>query len=154
MERLRVLILHTVLLAAVLCVGCRKSGNDRPIGAVVDIRAPLGLPPVPIPADNPPTAQTIALGRKLFYDTKLSKDNTLACASCHNPNLGFTDGRSLSLGVGGMSGVRNAPTLLNAAYSPLQFWDGRASGLEEQSAAPMENPVEMDQKHEVSVSEI
>jgi cytochrome c peroxidase len=154
MGRLRVLILHTVLLASVLCVGCRKSGSDRPIGAVVDIRAPLGLPPVPIPADNPPTAQTIALGRTLFYDMRLSKDNTVSCASCHNPNLAFSDGRPLARGVGGMLGIRNAPTLLNAAYSPLQFWDGRAKSLEEQSAAPMENPVEMDQKHEVSVSKI
>ena len=151
---MRVLILHTVLLAAVLCVGCRKSGSDRPIGAVVDIRAPLGLPPVPIPADNPPTAETIALGRKLFYDMRLSKDNTVSCASCHNPNLAFTDGRPLARGVGGMLGIRNAPTLLNAAYSPLQFWDGRAKSLEEQSAAPIENPLEMDQKHEVSVSKI
>ena len=154
MGRLRLLILHTVLLASVLCVGCRKSSSDRPIGAVVDIRAPLGLPPVPIPADNPPTAQTIALGRKLFYDMRLSKDNTVSCASCHNPNLAFTDGRTLARGVGGMLGIRNAPTLLNAAYSPFQFWDGRAKSLEEQSAAPMENPVEMDQKHEVSVSKI
>lgn len=121
---------------------------------MVEIRAPLGLPPVPIPADNPPTEQTIALGRKLFYDTRLSKDNTLACASCHSPNLGFTDGRSLSLGVGGMRGVRNAPTLLNAAYSQLQFWDGRASGLEEQSASPIANPIEMNQTHKVSVSKI
>jgi cytochrome c peroxidase len=151
---LRVFILHTVLLASVLCVGCRKSGSDRPIGAVVDIRAPLGLPPVPIPADNPPTAQTIALGRKLFYDMRLSKDNTVSCASCHNPNLAFTDGRPVARGVGGMLGIRNAPTLLNAAYSPLQFWDGRAKSLEEQSAAPIEDPVEMNQKHEVSVSKI
>ena len=77
----------------VFCIGCRTSGNDRPIGAVVDIKAPLGLPPVPIPPDNPPTAETIALGRKLFYDMRLSKDNTVSCASCHNPNLAFTDGR-------------------------------------------------------------
>jgi cytochrome c peroxidase len=150
------LSIHNVAIAGllVLCVGCRTPGNARPVGAVVEIKAPLGLPPVPIPADNPPTAQTIALGRKLFYDTRLSKDNTLACASCHNPNLGFTDGRSLSLGVGGMKGVRNAPTLLNAAYSQLQFWDGRASGLEEQSADPIANPIEMNQTHKVSVSKI
>jgi cytochrome c peroxidase len=138
----------------VFCIGCRNSGSDKPIGAVVNIRPPLGLPPVPIPPDNPPTAQTIALGRRLFYDTRLSKDNSVSCASCHNPNLAFTDGRRLAIGIGGMIGVRNAPTLLNSAYSPLQFWDGRAKSLEEQSAAPMENPVEMDQKHEVSVSKI
>jgi cytochrome c peroxidase len=118
------------------------------------IQAPLGLPPVPIPADNPPTRETIALGRKLFYDPRLSKNNTVSCASCHNPYLGFTDGRAIAMGFGGAIGVRNAPTLLNAAYSPLQFWDGRASTLEAQSAFPIANPVEMDQPHDVSVSKI
>src|SRR5438270_8523331 len=88
-----------------------------PIGKPVAIKAPLGLPPVPIPADNPPTAQTIALGRKLFYDPRLSKNNTVSCASCHNPNIGFTDGLAIARGIGGFIGKRNAPTLLNAAYS-------------------------------------
>ena len=97
MQKLNLLTVHHVVLAGflVLCVGCRTPGNDKPIGEVVDIKAPLGLPPVPIPPDNPPTAETIALGRKLFYDTRLSKDNTVSCASCHNPNLAFTDGRRL-----------------------------------------------------------
>ena len=122
---------------------------------MVAIEAPVGLPPVPIPADNPPTAETIALGRQLFYDVRLSKDNSLSCASCHNPKLAFTDGlNDYSKGVGGTTGVRNAPTLLNVAYSPLQFWDGRASSLEQQSADPMVNPLEMTQPHEVSVSKI
>ena len=148
--------LHTVVVAGllVLFVGCKASGNDRPIGAVIEIKAPLGLPPVPIPADNPPTAEAIALGRKLFYDTRLSKDNSVSCASCHSPTLGFTDGRRFALGVGGTIGVRNAPTLLNAAYSRFQFWDGRASSLEEQSGVPMADPIEMNQPHEVSVSKI
>lgn len=121
---------------------------------MVQIRAPLGLPPVPIPADNPPTTQTIALGRKLFYDPRLSKDNTISCASCHNPNRAFTDGLTIARGIGGLLGVRNTPTLLNAAYSPFQFWDGRAATLEAQSAFPIANPVEMNQPHEVSVSKI
>jgi cytochrome c peroxidase len=140
--------------ALVLLIGCRTPGSARPIGAVEEIKAPLGLPPVPIPADNPPTAQTIALGRQLFYDLRLSKDNSLSCASCHDPKLAFTNGLRFSKGVGGTTGVRNAPTLLNAAYSPLQFWDGRASSLEQQSGAPMVNPLEMDQPHEVSVAKI
>jgi cytochrome c peroxidase len=112
------------------------------------------LPPVPIPADNPPTAQTIALGRELFYDPRLSKDNTVSCASCHNPNLGFTDGLPVARGIRGQLGVRNSPTLLNAAYSPIQFWDGRAATLEAQSAFPIANPLEMNQPHEVSVSKM
>jgi cytochrome c peroxidase len=137
-----------------LSIGCRGPGNDKPIGKVVTIEPPLGLPQVPIPADNPPTRETIALGRKLFYDPRLSKNNTLSCASCHNPYMAFSDGRSISLGFGGALGIRNAPTILNAAYSPLQFWDGRASSLEAQSAFPLANPVEMDQPHDVSVSKI
>jgi cytochrome c peroxidase len=137
-----------------LCAGCRTQGSDKPIGAVVQLQAPLGLPPVPIPADNPPTAETIALGRRLFYDVRLSKDNSLSCASCHNPEDAFTDGRRLSLGVGGTVGIRNAPTLLNAAYAATLFWDGRAANLEAQSAFPIADPAEMNQPHAVSISKI
>ena len=145
-------------LFVVLAVGCKPpapANTERmPIGKVVEITPPLGLPPVPIPANNPPTAETIALGRKLFYDTRLSKDNTLSCASCHNPNLGFTDGRVVSLGVAGTPGVRNAPSLLNAAYGTTQFWDGREPDLEKQSADPIANPIEMNQSHDVFVGKI
>ncbi len=124
--------------------------NETPIGAVVKIDPPLGLPPVPVPANNPETLETIALGRKLFYDKKLSRDNSVACASCHNPALGFSDGRRNSLGVG----TRNAPTVVNAAYAPLQFWDGRAPSLEAQAAGPIANPVEMDQAHDIWISNL
>ncbi|MEO6802821.1 MAG: cytochrome c peroxidase [Granulicella sp.] len=134
--------------------GCRKPVGDKPIGATVEIKAPLGLPPVPIPADNPPTAETIALGRKLFYDTHLSKGNELSCASCHNPRMEFTDGLQFSHGVSGQIGVRNAPTIANAAYMPFQFWDGRATSLEEQASGPIANPIEMDQPHDASVAKL
>jgi cytochrome c peroxidase len=156
MQSLRVSPLHYVLITGLLflCVGCRTPASEKPIGEVVAIKAPLGLPPVPVPVDNPPTVQTIALGRKLFYDPRLSKDNTVSCASCHNPNLGFSDGRRIAQGIGGLLGMRNTPTLLNAAYSPIQFWDGRAASLEAQSAFPIANPLEMNQPHEVSVSKI
>jgi cytochrome c peroxidase len=126
-----------------LLVGCGSSGNDRPIGAVVEIRAPLGLPPVPIPSDNPPTKETIALGRRLFYDRHLSRDQTVSCASCHDTAKAFSDGRAVSLGVDSAKGVRNAPTLLNVAYLPVQFWDGRAPTLEKQMAIPMQDHLEM-----------
>jgi cytochrome c peroxidase len=143
-----------LLLALLAGGGCKGRGSDKPIGTVVEIKAPLGLPPVPVPADNPPTAETIALGRKLFYDVRLSKDNSVACASCHDPLLGFSDALAVSRGVGGMSGIRNAPTVVNAAYSPLQFWDGRAASLEEQAARPIADPVEMNQTHKVSVAKL
>lgn len=114
-----------------------------PIGSRAAIAAPLGLPAVSFPADNPPTIETIALGRILFYEKKLSADNTVSCASCHDPKFGFADPRPLSLGVGGKRGNRNAPPVLNAVYHPVQFWDGRAPTLEEQAAGPIGNPMEM-----------
>jgi cytochrome c peroxidase len=146
----------SILLVGLLAFssGCKKTVSEMPIGKVVTIKPPLGLPPVPTPSDNPPTAETIALGRVLFYDTRLSKDNKLSCASCHNPDFYFSDGQRLSLGVEGKFGLRNAPTVLNAAYLSTQFWDGRASSLEQQAASPMANPLEMNQPHEVSVSKI
>ncbi len=114
-----------------------------PIGRRVEIKAPLGLPPVPIPPDNPPTAETIALGRHLYYDPALSSDGTVSCASCHAPQFGFADNRPFSAGVGGKLGGRHAPTVINSAYNPLQFWDGRAPSLEKQAEGPIANPVEM-----------
>lgn len=119
------------------------SDAARPTGAPITIKVPLGLPPVPIPADNPPTAETIALGRRLYYDSGLSVDGTVACATCHNPALGFTDNKPVSNGVQNKTGTRNAPTVVNSAYYELQFWDGRAPSLEKQAEGPMANPVEM-----------
>lgn len=115
----------------------------KPIGALIEIKAPLGLPPVPIPADNPPTAETLALGRRLYYDKALSVDNTVACANCHDPKFGFADGKQFSDGVRNQKGDRNSPTVFNAAYYTLQFWDGRAPSLEKQAEGPVQNPVEM-----------
>jgi cytochrome c peroxidase len=114
-----------------------------PIGKPAQIKTPLGLPPVPIPADNPPTEETIALGRRLYYDPSLSLDGTISCASCHAPQFAFSDQRPVSEGVGNKTGTRHAPTVINSAYSTLQFWDGRAPNLEEQAKGPIANPVEM-----------
>jgi cytochrome c peroxidase len=121
---------------------------------VVEVKAPLGLPPLDIPADNPPTADTIALGRKLYYDTKLSADNTVSCATCHSPGFGFTDGQPVSTGVGGKKGGRSAPSVINSAYYAVQFWDGRARTLEEQAAGPIANPIEMNLPHTVCIEKL
>lgn len=102
----------------------------------------LGLPPVPIPADNPQTPEKIALGKTLFEDKRLSGDGTVSCATCHNPDKAFGDGLSVSEGINRSKGTRNAPTLLNAAYYTSQFWDGRQPTLEAQAKDPFINSVE------------
>jgi cytochrome c peroxidase len=96
-----------------------------------------------VPADNPMSADKVALGRKLYFDTALSTDGSVACATCHDPSHGFADPRgATSAGVGGALGVRNAPTTLNAAFLIDQFWDGREQGLEAQAVQPLVNSVE------------
>jgi cytochrome c peroxidase len=138
---------------AYIC-GCKNPVDSKPVGPVVAISAPLGLPPVPIPPGNPPTLASIALGRQLFYDTKLSRDNSLSCSSCHHSQLRFTDTRERSTGVGGSTGLRHAPTLVNTAYSSLYFWDGRAISLEDQVGNPIADALEMDQTHDASVAKL
>jgi cytochrome c peroxidase len=83
----------------------------------------------------------------LYYDNHLSATDMISCANCHNPALYFTDGRPVSQGVNGKMGSRNAPTVLNAAFNPVQFWDGRATSLEDQAGGPIQNPVEMNLPH-------
>lgn len=102
----------------------------------------LGLPPVPVPADNPQAPAKIALGDKLFHDKRFSIDGTISCASCHDADKGFSDNLPVSVGHHGLTGTRNAPTVINAAFYKSQFWDGREPDLEGQSKGPFINPVE------------
>ncbi len=99
---------------------------------------------MPVPDDNPLTDRKVELGRRLFFDRLLSRDNALACATCHDPQRAFTDGRPVAAGVLGRAGTRNAPTLINRGYGRSQFWDGRAPSLEEQVLEPIVNPAELD----------
>jgi len=115
----------------------------RPIGTPQTIATPLGLPPVPVPADNPVTVETVALGKRLYFDTSLSIDKSVSCARCHDPGHGFAYAGDVSTGVGGKKGTRNSPTIINAAYYTTQFWDGRENTLEKQAEGPVQNPVEM-----------
>ncbi|HCI13058.1 MAG TPA: hypothetical protein DFK12_03630 [Gallionellaceae bacterium] len=103
------------------------------------------LPDVaPSPAWNPTTPEKVALGERLFHDKALSIDRTVSCSSCHEVRRGAgMDGRRASLGVGGQLGARNAPTVWNAAFQSVLFWDGRAASLEEQAKGPPLNPKEM-----------
>ncbi len=96
-----------------------------------------------IPSDNALDAKRIALGRKLYFETALSSDGTVSCATCHDATRSFTDRRPVSEGVGGALGRRNSPTTMNAALLNVQFWDGREGTLEEQAGQPILNSVEM-----------
>ena len=98
-----------------------------------------------VPADNIANDARIELGRKLYFETRLSKDGTVACATCHDVSRGFTDRRNTSEGISDQIGQRNAPTTLNAAFFTSQFWDGRAGNLEDQAILPIVNPIEMGQ---------
>ena len=104
---------------------------------------PVALTASVIPRGSPLAPATVALGEKLFFDNRLSGDGTVSCATCHDPARGFTDGRPVSIGIGGRAGERNAPTILNALYNKTQFWDGRVNTLEQQAALPITNPSEM-----------
>ena len=138
----------TTVVASLLFLTACKSGSvpagpARAIGPTLDIQIPTGLPPLSTPADNPITADQVALGRRLYYDGNLSADGTVACASCHRPDAGFADPDRFSAGVGGQRGGRQAPTVLNAAYFDEQFWDGRSPSLEHQAEGPVQADVEM-----------
>src|SRR5262245_48652582 len=105
---------------------------------------PLGLDMyLPAPITNPLTREKVALGRQLFFDTRLSLDGMLACASCHNPARAFSDGRPVARGVNGAEGMRNAPALINRGYGESFFWDGRVDSLERQALQLIFNPMEM-----------
>jgi cytochrome c peroxidase len=108
------------------------------------LKLPFGLEEsaIVIPADNPLTIQRVELGRTLFFDKRLSADNTIACASCHLSQFGFTDGQPVSTGIKGQKGGRSAPASFNRVFSSAQFWDGRAATLEDQSIGPFTNPIE------------
>ncbi|MES2388961.1 MAG: cytochrome c peroxidase [Bacteroidota bacterium] len=136
-----------------LAVSCGSPEKNVPVNPAdtankVDIRALAPVvfgQPRNLPADNPATKQGIALGRALFYEPLLSADNTISCASCHKPELAFTDGKAFSEGVGKQLGRRSSMSLQNLAWQKDYFWDGRASSLEEQSVFPITDAHEMNQ---------
>ncbi|HYR07241.1 MAG TPA: cytochrome c peroxidase [Longimicrobium sp.] len=112
-------------------------------GTVQEERS-LGLPPLLSPADNPMTPEKVALGRRLFFDKRLSVDNSISCATCHVPDVGFADPHPVSIGTRGRTGKRNSPSVLNTAYLEPLMWDGKARTLEEQALLPFFAADEMD----------
>ncbi|QDU25703.1 Cytochrome c551 peroxidase precursor [Anatilimnocola aggregata] len=105
---------------------------------------PKGLGAITYPENNPHTAEKVELGKQLYFDKRLSRDNTVSCATCHDPDKGWSNGDTFATGVRGQRGGRSSPSIVNSAYSTLQFWDGRATHLEGQALGPIQNPIEMD----------
>lgn len=107
-----------------------------------------------IPAENPLTPAKVELGRQLYFDKRLSRDNTISCATCHDPARGWTDTSPVSTGIDGQKGGRSAPTVINRLFGKTQFWDGRAASLEEQALGPIANPIEMGFTHDEAVERL
>jgi cytochrome c peroxidase len=109
---------------------------------------------IPFPAENPYTVEKAALGKMLFFDARLSRDNNISCASCHNPSFGWQVPFAKAIGAGGKPLGRKSPTVTNHAWGDKFFWDGRAPSLEAQASGPIEAPVEMDLPLATAVSRL
>ncbi|KAA9333593.1 cytochrome-c peroxidase [Adhaeribacter soli] len=124
---------------------CEKETETAPGTTPYQIELPPRFKTMPVPADNPMTVEGVELGRMLFYEKRLSADNTISCGTCHQQKLAFTDGRDISFGVNGKAGTRSSMSLANVGYFETLMWDGRDTTLEKQAKGPIENPVEMHQ---------
>jgi cytochrome c peroxidase len=126
--------------------------RDNPVRPLP--REPLGIDRKLSELPEPPTPERVRFGRWLFYDTRLSGDGTLSCATCHRPEHAFSETTPVSAGIHGQKGTRKAPSFVNEAWTifPNFFWDGRASSLEEQALGPIANPIEMGSTHDTMVS--
>ena len=139
------------LLAISIWLSCVACSHDPswPVAAVhththFNLDIPPGLPAMSIPADNPMTLEGVALGRKLFYDSILSANHTMSCASCHQFKNYFIDsGKQYSIGIDHVAGTRNSMPLFNVGYASSFFWDGGAANLESQVTGPITNPIEL-----------
>lgn len=144
----------------IFAMSCRHDVAEEDVPTEVDYGTPYTLtippffPPMDIPADNPLTVEGIALGRYLFWEKKLSGDNTMSCGTCHLPEHGFSDPNQFSTGITGAVGHRQAMPLVNLGWAIDYFWDGRALTLEEQVIEPVSNPIEMNEDWNHAIEEI
>lgn len=166
--QLRWAVYVAVLIVAGWVVNGELFGRDAAPWEASNPIVPIPDPPLGIGTDknlpgkltefsDPPTPERVRLGRWLFFDKRLSADNTIACATCHKPQHAFSEPTPVSTGIGGQQGGRKAPSFTNQAWTSLPhfFWDGRAASLEEQAGGPMINPIEMGNKdHAVVVAKI
>lgn len=148
---MRYIILSISLIFIILSCRKDKVGYEA-TPYTLDI--PSHFPDMIIPEDNPMTVEGVTLGRKLFYEEKLSGDNTLSCASCHSPQAAFSDPNQFSTGIDGIQGTRNSMALMNLGWAKNFFWDGRAATLEDQILEPVPNPIEMHQTWQKSAEKL
>jgi cytochrome c peroxidase len=146
-------VLLILLATSFMFSSCRRDKISRSV-TPYELDIPSHFPDMPIPPDNPMTVEGVELGRKLFYEVKLSRDNSISCASCHAPDNAFSDPNQFSEGVDGQIGTRNSMALVNLGWQTSFFWDGRAETLEEQILEPVTNPIEMDQSWTATVSKL
>jgi cytochrome c peroxidase len=139
-----------VISLTVVILSCTKDSpvielkyNPTPIKLEIPEYVTTYLGEMPVPADNILTKEGVELGRKLFYDNKLSDDLSMNCSTCHKQENTFTDPRQYSRGTNGAYGERNAMITFNLGWSTSYFWDGRRNTLEEQAHDPVSNPIEM-----------
>lgn len=141
-------------LLLLVAISCKKDNS------VINVLEPYSFPyienfrPIPINPDNPVTKKGVALGKKLFFDPILSKDFSMSCASCHKPELSFSDNGATSTGVRGLNGNRNSMALVNLAYYKAFFWDARAFTLAHQAIFPVEDTLELDLPWEVATERL
>jgi cytochrome c peroxidase len=157
------MMLSIVLMACLLFDGVPLSAEEQNASlfgdlVIIDGVAVPDIGPipafVPMPMGNVNYLQKVDLGKQLYFDGRLSKNNAISCALCHNPGTGFADARQFSIGAFGTAGGRQAPTVYNTGFNLFQFWDGRAMSLEEQAIGPIHNPIEMAETHETVVPKI
>ena len=132
-----------ICIAVGLIIGWGAGWYVSSVTAQDKLEIPKGLGSMRIPSDNPHSAEKVELGKLLYFDPRLSKDDTVSCASCHDPQKGWSNGEAVATGIGGQQGGRSAPTIINSGFQYFQFWDGRAAHLEGQALGPVQNPIEM-----------
>lgn len=139
-----------ILLAILACTKDKVGFTPTPY----ILKIPDHFPDMQIPDNNPMTIEGVELGRKLFYEVRLSGDNTQSCASCHAPSASFSDTNQYSKGIDGIEGTRNSMALINLGWQKFFFWDGRAATLEDQILQPVPNPIEMHESWKNAVSKL
>jgi cytochrome c peroxidase len=149
------------LLLMLMLQACRYDVEEGPAAPIAghqptpyNLTIPPFFPPMDIPANNPLTVEGVELGRFLFWEKKLSGDNTMSCGTCHIPEHGFSDPAQFSTGITGAVGTRHSMALVNLGWAYNYFWDGRAQTLEQQIIEPVQNPIEMNEDWNHALDEL